>query len=153
MQFKDVRSFLEGILSEDIHAKRVDSLANAALGVMTGASLGVAMIGKSLVQARGLLTKHAVKQVDGESLPRIAHCQARHTDRLRSSHHAIALTLGGNPGAHLATWIGMPVGALATRGGGARAIVALVLAVGVWGAVILVLWSAIAILRALADLR
>ena len=64
MQFKDVRSFLDSILSEDTHAKRVDCLANAALGVMTGASLAVAMIGKSLAQARGLLTKHAVKQVD-----------------------------------------------------------------------------------------
>src|SRR3954454_17080240 len=64
MQFKDVRSFLDSILSEDTDAKRVDALANAALGVMTGASLAVAMIGKSLAQARGLLTKHAVKQVD-----------------------------------------------------------------------------------------
>ena len=64
LQFKDVRSFLGSILSEDTHAKRVDSLANAALGVMTGASLGVAVIGKSLAQARGLLPKHAVKQVD-----------------------------------------------------------------------------------------
>src|SRR5689334_14828911 len=64
MQFQDVRGFLDSILAEDIHAKRVDSLANAALGVMTGASLAVAMIGKSLAQARGLLTKHAVKQVD-----------------------------------------------------------------------------------------
>src|SRR3954470_11795069 len=62
MQFQDVRSFLDSVLSEDIHAKRVDSLANAALGVMTGASLAVAMIGRSLAQA--LLTKHAVKQVD-----------------------------------------------------------------------------------------
>jgi hypothetical protein len=62
LQFKDVRSFLGSILSEDTHAKRVDSLANAALGVMTGASLAVAMIGKSLAQAR--LSKHAVKQVD-----------------------------------------------------------------------------------------
>src|SRR4051794_18000573 len=64
MQFQDVRSFLDSVLSEDIHAKRVDSLANAALGVMTGASLAVAMIGRSLAQARSLLTKHAVKQVD-----------------------------------------------------------------------------------------
>ena len=62
MQFQDVRSFLDSVLSEDIHAKRVDSLANAALGVMTGASLAVAMIGRPLAQA--LLTKHAVKQVD-----------------------------------------------------------------------------------------
>src|SRR3954470_10007869 len=34
----------------------------STLGVMTGASLGVALIGKSLAQA--LLPKHAVKQVD-----------------------------------------------------------------------------------------
>jgi len=47
----------------------------------------------------------------GEPLPRIAHCRARHTDRLRSSHHAIiALALGGNPGARLAIRTGMPVG-------------------------------------------
>jgi Transposase DDE domain len=64
LQFQDVRAFLDSVLDEDIHTKRVDSLANAALGVMTGASLGVAVIGKSLAQARGLLPKHAVKQVD-----------------------------------------------------------------------------------------
>src|SRR3954454_11414363 len=64
MQVKDVRSFLDSVLDEDIHTKRVASLANATLGVMTGASLGVAVIGKSLAQARGLLPKHAVKQVD-----------------------------------------------------------------------------------------
>ena len=62
MQYQDVRAFLDNILDEDIHTKRVDSLANATLGVMTGASLGVAIIGKSLAQA--LLPKHAIKQVD-----------------------------------------------------------------------------------------
>src|SRR3954464_8791966 len=62
MQVKDVRSFLNSVLDEDIHTKRVASLANATLGVMTGASLGVAVIGQSLAQA--LLPKHAVKQVD-----------------------------------------------------------------------------------------
>ena len=35
MQVKDVRSFLNSVLDEDIHTKRVASLANAALGVMT----------------------------------------------------------------------------------------------------------------------
>ncbi len=58
MQVKDVRSFLNSVLDEDIHTKRIASLANATLGVMTGASLGVAVIGKSLAQARGLLPKH-----------------------------------------------------------------------------------------------
>ena len=64
MKFQDVRAFLDSVLDEDIHTKRVDSLANATLGVMTGASLGVALIGKSLAQARGLLPKHAIKQVE-----------------------------------------------------------------------------------------
>src|SRR3954470_23293588 len=64
MQMKNVRNFLDSVLDEDIHTKRVASLANATLGVMTGASLGVAVIGKSLAQARGLLPKHAFKQVD-----------------------------------------------------------------------------------------
>ncbi len=60
MQYQDVRAFLDSILDEDIHTKRVDSLANATLGVMT--SLGVAIIGTSLAQA--LLPKHAIKPVD-----------------------------------------------------------------------------------------
>ena len=64
LKFQDVRAFLDSVLDEDIHTMRVDSLANATLGVMTGASLGVALIGKSLAQARGLLPKHAVKPVD-----------------------------------------------------------------------------------------
>src|SRR3954447_22488930 len=46
----------------------------------------------------------------GHPPPRTARCRARHTERLRSSHHAIALALGGNPGARLATRTGMPVG-------------------------------------------
>ena len=50
MQMKDVRSFLDSVLDEDIHTKRIASLANATLGVMTGASLGVAVIGKSLAR-------------------------------------------------------------------------------------------------------
>jgi hypothetical protein len=63
-QVRDVKKFLDSVLAEDIHTKRIESLANATLGVMTGASLAVAVIGRSLAQARGLLTKHAVKQVD-----------------------------------------------------------------------------------------
>jgi hypothetical protein len=34
-----VRKYLDGIFAEDVHAKRVMSLANGAVGVMTGASL------------------------------------------------------------------------------------------------------------------
>jgi hypothetical protein len=62
--YDDVRSFIGELYGPDLHAKRVASLAGATLGVMTAASLAVAMIGHALAQARGLVTKHAVKQVD-----------------------------------------------------------------------------------------
>jgi hypothetical protein len=58
----DVRSFLGELYGPDLHAKRVDALAGATLGVMAAASLAVAMIGQALAQVRGLVTKQAVKQ-------------------------------------------------------------------------------------------
>ena len=63
-RIKDIRTFLDGRFQGDVHAKRVESLANGTLGVMASASLAVAVIGQALAQARGLLTKHAIKQVD-----------------------------------------------------------------------------------------
>ena len=63
-RLKDIHAFIDGLYDRDLHTKRVDSLAAATLDVMTGASLAVAMIGQALAQARGLLTKHAIKQVD-----------------------------------------------------------------------------------------
>lgn len=59
-----IRGYLTTVFADDLHAKRVDSLANGTLGVMAGASLAVSIIGQALAQARGLLTKHAIKQVD-----------------------------------------------------------------------------------------
>src|SRR4051795_10410378 len=63
-RFDDVRAFIGEVYGHDLHAKRIESLAGATLGVMTAASLAVALIGHALAQARGLVTKHAVKQVD-----------------------------------------------------------------------------------------
>ena len=60
----DVRSFLNELYGADLHAKRIASLADATLGVMHAASLAVAAIGQALALARGLVTKHAIKQVD-----------------------------------------------------------------------------------------
>ncbi len=63
-RLEEVRGFIDGLYGHDLHAKRGDALAGATLGVMAGASLAVAMIGQALAQARGLVTKHAIKQVD-----------------------------------------------------------------------------------------
>jgi hypothetical protein len=61
-RLKDIRAFIDGLYEHNLHAKGVDSLAGATLGVMSSASLAVAVIGQAL--ARGLVTKHAIKPVD-----------------------------------------------------------------------------------------
>lgn len=61
---KQVLRMLEGVFGEDVHAKRVFSLAQATLGVIHGATLGIHAIGAGLAGAQGLNPKHAVKQVD-----------------------------------------------------------------------------------------
>jgi Transposase DDE domain len=60
----DITRFLNELLNDDEHAKRVQSLSNATLGVITSASLAVHAIGQGLAHAQGLMPKHAVKQVD-----------------------------------------------------------------------------------------
>ncbi len=70
--FEEVHRFLVGLFEGDLHAKRVLSLANAALGVVKTAFLAIHTMGHGLALARGLLSKHAIpldalasgKQVD-----------------------------------------------------------------------------------------
>jgi len=62
--FERTHQFLSVLFADDLHAKRVDSLANATLGVISSASLAVNTIGQGLALARGRVTKHAIKQVD-----------------------------------------------------------------------------------------
>ena len=64
LAFTSVHHFLDTLFGDDLHAKRVKSLAGATLGCIQSASLAVGMIGQGLALANGLLTKHAVKQVD-----------------------------------------------------------------------------------------
>ncbi len=62
--FKHVHNFLSEIAAEDVHAKRILSIANASLGVIHAGVLAVHAIGHGLAQERGLNHKHAIKQVD-----------------------------------------------------------------------------------------
>ena len=59
-----IHSFLRSVFQNNIHTKRIDSLANATLGTLNSSSLKVSAIGEGLARARGLDPKHAVKQVD-----------------------------------------------------------------------------------------
>ena len=60
----EIIEFITGLYAGDLHAKRVLSLANATLGVLTSASLAVHAVGQGMAQALGKLSKHGVKQVD-----------------------------------------------------------------------------------------
>ena len=57
----DISEFIANLYEGDLHAKRVLSLANATLGLLTSASLAVHAIGQGLAQAMGKLSKHGVK--------------------------------------------------------------------------------------------
>ncbi len=57
LSFEGVQRFLKTLFAQDLHAKRVLSLAGATLGVIESASLAVGMIGQGLALARGRLTK------------------------------------------------------------------------------------------------
>ena len=62
-QFDFVHEYLNRVFEDELHAKRVLSLANGTLGVMAGAARAVSLIGQALAKARGLLAKSAIKQV------------------------------------------------------------------------------------------
>lgn len=61
---KQVKVFLDEMFANDMHAKRIASLANGTMGVLQSAALGVHAIGHGLAVANGLVDKHAIKQVD-----------------------------------------------------------------------------------------
>lgn len=61
---EDVRAFIQDVFGDDVHAKRVASLANATTGVLASGSLAISTIGLGMSHVCGTATKHAVKQVD-----------------------------------------------------------------------------------------
>jgi Transposase DDE domain len=64
IDFLDIEKVTDSIFGNSLHAKRVESLSNAALGVITSASLIIHQMGHGLAKAKGLISKHAIKQVD-----------------------------------------------------------------------------------------
>ena len=72
-----VHRFVEDLVGDDLHAKRVFSLARGVIGVLHTASLAIRTIGEALAATMGLSPKHAAKQVgrllsnEGLDLPTI----------------------------------------------------------------------------------
>jgi hypothetical protein len=59
-----VNGTLDDLFAESLHAKRVESLSNATVGLLSAAKAGVHAIGIGLAHARGQTQKHTIKQVD-----------------------------------------------------------------------------------------
>jgi hypothetical protein len=64
LKLTNIHEFLTDLFQYDLHAQRVYSLANGALGVIASGSLAIHAMGHGLAQARGLVSKHAIKQID-----------------------------------------------------------------------------------------
>lgn len=64
LDLKYLRSFCESLWGEDLHAKRVESMANGAAGVLHGASLGIHAIGAGYAALSANQTRHGIKLVD-----------------------------------------------------------------------------------------
>lgn len=60
----DVWRYVDEVFGADEHAKRVQSLASAVIGVLASESLAITAIGQGLAHTCGLKTRYAVKQVD-----------------------------------------------------------------------------------------
>jgi hypothetical protein len=59
-----VHDFMDELFGESMHAKRVISLANAAMGLLQAEELLLHKLGEGLAQAKQLTKKHATKQID-----------------------------------------------------------------------------------------
>jgi len=63
-KFEKIKNYLNDLFQTNVHAKRVNSIANAVQGVITSTSLALSMIGQGLAASQGKITKHCKKQVD-----------------------------------------------------------------------------------------
>ena len=64
VDYLNVEQVIKSVFGDSMHEKRQESLANAVLGVISSASLIVHRIGLGLANAKKLIGKHAIKQVD-----------------------------------------------------------------------------------------
>ncbi len=59
-----VRETVEELFENDVHAKRVESIANGVVGVLHAAVLSIHAIGRAYAHAKGRNKRHGVKQID-----------------------------------------------------------------------------------------
>lgn len=64
IELNTCQKFVNNIFGKELHQKRQLSLANAALGLLSSGSAFLHKMGAGLANARGLIKKHATKQID-----------------------------------------------------------------------------------------
>jgi len=64
LDYLNVQKFTHQVFGETQHTKRIQSIAGAALGVLSSSSLIIHRIGQGLARENDLIAKHAIKQVD-----------------------------------------------------------------------------------------
>ncbi len=64
IDYFDVKQLVSNVLSKTQHSKRIESIANTALGIIASASLIMHRIGRGMASELNLIDKHAIKQVD-----------------------------------------------------------------------------------------
>jgi len=64
LEYFNVKTFIRNIFEGKQHSKRVESIANAALGIVASGSLIINRIGRGMAEIFNLSDKHAIKQVD-----------------------------------------------------------------------------------------
>lgn len=80
---KSTRLFIKDVFGDDLHAKRVESLANCASGVLRSASLAIHAIGVAYAALSEIQPKSGIKQVDrflsnkGINIEQLLPCWAR----------------------------------------------------------------------------
>ena len=64
MGVKYTRGFLDELLGQEMHAARVQSLANGVVGVLSAAVVSIAAIGQAYAMVAGTKGKSGIKQID-----------------------------------------------------------------------------------------
>lgn len=64
LNLQQTRNFVMGLVGEDLHAKRVQSLANGVVGVLYAAMLGIHAIGQAYAKVARIKAKSGTKQID-----------------------------------------------------------------------------------------
>jgi hypothetical protein len=61
---KHTKAFLDALFGQEMHAARVQSLANGVVGVLTAAVLSIHAIGQAYALVAGIKAKSGIKQID-----------------------------------------------------------------------------------------